>query len=443
MQVFCYAVLLLSIASIHGASRAGRHGVTAAAEDSNSVRRDDYASVSLSITSGSSHSKHQERPTFCVAPLPEEFMVDEENLKTYDPTLEGCGDSADTTRSLPFGHVLSHQNDIFRTNQFSLEYIFRKLMIESPLVSESCETADIVFVPLTVLCQPKYKEVQDNIARFTKDPGAFLPFVKVKPHFIALPRCLQYTDYFEIDDLRRAGLFAFLTIEPRPDIIEPDIIVVPYPARYHHHSGLARNRFIAHALQPENKEWLAYENFYSSHDETGLRHKIAKICTRESTKCNHVEVQISHKDHLNNAEEWFRNASSSWFCIQPPGSSPTRRSTFDCLLAGSIPVFFSQATVDMLPWKNVVDPSLYSVMAPEDLNFLKMLSKIDVPERLRFLRNIEQFHRLFQYSTTPLSGMIRWDNVRKIDSFDDAFTFSLKALIKNFSDRKLLHNVSI
>jgi hypothetical protein len=31
---------------------------------------------------------------------------------------------------------------------------------------------------------------------------------------------------------------------------------------------------------------------------------------------------------------------SSTFCLQPQGDSPTRRSTFDALLAGCIPIFF-------------------------------------------------------------------------------------------------------
>ena len=30
------------------------------------------------------------------------------------------------------------------------------------------------------------------------------------------------------------------------------------------------------------------------------------------------------------------------FCLQPPGDTPTRRSTFDSLLAGCIPVFFEE-----------------------------------------------------------------------------------------------------
>ncbi|KAI4317599.1 hypothetical protein L6164_025459 [Bauhinia variegata] len=30
------------------------------------------------------------------------------------------------------------------------------------------------------------------------------------------------------------------------------------------------------------------------------------------------------------------------FCLQPPGDTPTRRSTFDAILAGCIPVFFEE-----------------------------------------------------------------------------------------------------
>ena len=37
--------------------------------------------------------------------------------------------------------------------------------------------------------------------------------------------------------------------------------------------------------------------------------------------------------------------SQSQFCLQAPGDSLTRKSTFDSVLAGCIPVFFSPHTV--------------------------------------------------------------------------------------------------
>lgn len=433
MQVLIYMAtffsVLQSIAAMHGAHITAVHVVssseTVSASDSASLRTNNHDSGS---------------PIFCVAPLPKDFMYDEEDLKEYDGTLEGCGESGDATRSFPFGQVISRYNDLFRTNQYALEYIFRKHMIESPLTSESCEAADIVFVPLTLLCQPQYKEVQDNIARFTKDPGAFLPYMKAKPHFIVLPRCMQFTYYFDFESLRlAAATFTFLTIEPRPGSTDTDVLVVPYPARYHHHDGLARNRFIASALQSKNKKWLAFENFKSGHDKTGLRQKIAQVCMHEPAQCNHVEVDISYKDHLGNAEEWYHNASSSWYCIQPPGGSPTRRSTFDCLLAGSIPVFFTRETVDMLPWNKIVDPSRYTIVASsEDMMFMSLLDKISVDDRMKYVTYFQEFAHIFQYSITPSSGLIKWGNAMKIDHFDDAFTFSLKTLVRNACGRKLL-----
>ncbi|PQQ04785.1 hypothetical protein Pyn_11195 [Prunus yedoensis var. nudiflora] len=32
------------------------------------------------------------------------------------------------------------------------------------------------------------------------------------------------------------------------------------------------------------------------------------------------------------------------FCLQPPGDTPTRRSTFDSIVAGCIPVFFEESS---------------------------------------------------------------------------------------------------
>lgn len=54
--------------------------------------------------------------------------------------------------------------------------------------------------------------------------------------------------------------------------------------------------------------------------------------------------------------------SKSQFCLQAPGDSFTRRSTFDSVLAGCIPVFFSQHTAyTQYAWYLPQDAEEYSV----------------------------------------------------------------------------------
>ncbi|KAI4344978.1 hypothetical protein L6164_012148 [Bauhinia variegata] len=58
---------------------------------------------------------------------------------------------------------------------------------------------------------------------------------------------------------------------------------------------------------------------------------------------------------------------SSVFCLQPPGDSLTRRSTFDSILAGCIPVFFHpKSAYDQYLWHLPKNGSKYSVLIPEE-----------------------------------------------------------------------------
>lgn len=65
--------------------------------------------------------------------------------------------------------------------------------------------------------------------------------------------------------------------------------------------------------------------------------------------------KMSRNNPLKNFEHWLIHATphvalyaSSTFCIQPPGITPTRAAVYQCLLAGSIPVFFETFLVDAL-----------------------------------------------------------------------------------------------
>lgn len=57
---------------------------------------------------------------------------------------------------------------------------------------------------------------------------------------------------------------------------------------------------------------------------------------------------------------------SSVFCLQPAGDSCTRRSTFDSILAGCIPVFFHPCSAyTQYTWYLPQDYRTYSVFIPE------------------------------------------------------------------------------
>ncbi|TVU45795.1 hypothetical protein EJB05_05297, partial [Eragrostis curvula] len=58
---------------------------------------------------------------------------------------------------------------------------------------------------------------------------------------------------------------------------------------------------------------------------------------------------------------------SAAFCLQPPGDSYTRRSAFDAMLAGCVPVFFHPGSAyTQYAWHLPRDHAAYSVFVPGD-----------------------------------------------------------------------------
>lgn len=57
----------------------------------------------------------------------------------------------------------------------------------------------------------------------------------------------------------------------------------------------------------------------------------------------------------------------SEFCLQPRGDTFTRRSVFDCIIAGSVPVFFWEKTArGQYDWFLPPEPDSYSVFIDRD-----------------------------------------------------------------------------
>ncbi|KAG8367104.1 hypothetical protein BUALT_Bualt16G0037900 [Buddleja alternifolia] len=119
-------------------------------------------------------------------------------------------------------------------------------------------------------------------------------------------------------------------------------VSVPYPTGFH----------------PETKynlrEWQKYARGYNrsslftfigatrgwvSNDFRGL---LLSYCYNESGHCRVVDCSVSACS--TDASVIVEALLGSEFCLQPRGDSFTRRSVFDCMVAGSVPVFFWKRT---------------------------------------------------------------------------------------------------
>ncbi len=327
------------------------------------------------------------------------------------------------------------EQDLWTTNQFSLEFWTEQQVSRSPLLVADCAHADLVYIPLTVQWAPskKFEEMHTKINKFENNMHEFLPYLGTKPHFMAVSWTISFTG-LHVDHFKRNGIIIII-IEGDGS---PGIIEVPYPGHYHHHAGLQLNRFIQQALTA--KTMLAYECFDAKHGDIilNVRQELATACAASSS-CQHV-LPDTWFDGLLGSETsawikgFFANASTAWFCPQPQGDTPTRRSTFDCLLAGAIPVFFDEDSVNRFPWGDLIDPyEMVQLVKERDIPvlFTDLLPAIPMQDRKRKLQMISRFAHIYQYSLTPHSARITWENLAHVDDWDDAFTSAIKSVLRH------------
>lgn len=104
-----------------------------------------------------------------------------------------------------------------------------------------------------------------------------------------------------------------------------------------------------------------------------LRKELKRQCeTAPRPRCRFVECTLRYAAARQlpcetRPEAAVLEFTTAVFCLQPPGDTPTRRSVFDCLLAGAIPVFLTNLTAhaQYAPFGFLPpDPDLYSVTLP-------------------------------------------------------------------------------
>jgi hypothetical protein len=130
----------------------------------------------------------------------------------------------------------------------------------------------------------------------------------------------------------------------------------------------------------------------------------------------------------------------SQYCPAPTGDSITRKSLFDSLVAGCVPVLFSRASLTQYSWhlseEQVNDLSVYISMKSinaDGVNFIDILKSIPIEELQKKQRAIEKIAPTLQYSVVPdryISGS------KKGQSWKPPFRDAGGVIIEKILDRK-------
>ncbi|CAM6122363.1 unnamed protein product [Calypogeia fissa] len=267
----------------------------------------------------------------------------------------------------------------FDSDFYMLEMIFHTRMQNYRCLTKDPSQADAFFIPYyagLIALDPLY-EMENLTSTFEKrkvfgmdlidwlDSNGGEPWRKYggRDHFLILGRTTwdfkvgQYwgTGFSEFPQVKNMTI---LTLESAWS--EPNEHAIPYPTSFHPDSLEAIQLFIERVKIAKRKYLFTYVGAPRS-DSWSSRGIISSSCLKagesvcnlvncSKVKCSHDPVLI-HKAFL-----------QSTFCLQPRGDSATRRSTFDCLISGSIPVFFDhQSAYIQYTWHLPENPKSYSV----------------------------------------------------------------------------------
>uniref|UniRef100_J3N365 Exostosin GT47 domain-containing protein n=1 Tax=Oryza brachyantha TaxID=4533 RepID=J3N365_ORYBR len=139
-------------------------------------------------------------------------------------------------------------------------------------------------------------------------------------------------------------------------------VAIPFPTAFHPASDEAV--FVwQDKVRRLDRPWLfSFAGAGRPGSARSIRGELIAQC-RASSVCSLMECADGPKNKCGSAASYMKIFQSSTFCLQPQGDSYTRKSAFDSMLAGCIPVFFHPGTAYVqytwhLP-KNHADYSVY------------------------------------------------------------------------------------
>ncbi|CAN1167161.1 Probable xyloglucan galactosyltransferase GT11 [Linum perenne] len=336
----------------------------------------------------------------------------------------------------------------YETNQFVLEVIFHNRMKQYKCLTRDSAKASAVFVPYYAGLEVARYLWSNN--RLMRDHYSLelIKWIRSKPewrkmfgrdHFMVAGRISwDFRRLTEKDDdwgnklmvLPESKNMTMLTIESSP--WNDNDFGIPYPTDFHPSSDSQVFEWQRRMKKIKRRILFSFAGAPRPNLRNSIRNEIIEQCKSAKKKCQLLGCQPGSKkcDDPSNLLKMFQ---SSVFCLQPPGDSYTRRSTFDSILAGCIPVFFhpGSAYVQYL-WHFPRDYTKYSVFIPGNeikegkANIEKILSRIS---KQRVVAMREQVIKL-------IPGVIYADPRGNLETLEDAFDITVEGVLERIEEMR-------
>ncbi|KAI4379342.1 hypothetical protein MLD38_005656 [Melastoma candidum] len=333
----------------------------------------------------------------------------------------------------------------FATNQFMLEVIFRGRMEHYECLTNDSSMASAVFVPFYAGLDIGRHLWGFNASVRDSLENDLVEWLKRAPEW----RKTRGVDHFLIGgrigwDFRRGAddeaewggklmtvaecrNMTMLTIEST--FFDNDV-AIPYPTYFHPTTRAEVTRWQNQMRKQKRRRLFS---FVGGPRNDSIRIKLMDKCLDSGNRC----LFFNCHDKASNCDDPSRVLKvhkNSIFCLQPPGDSDTRRSTFDSMLAGCIPVFFRRnSAYSQYFWHLPRNYSKYSIFIPEDE---VLQNKVSVTETLLRIPS-ETVKEMREEVIKLIPGVIYADPRHDVEhGLEDAFDLAIKGVLNRIAIRQ-------
>ncbi|KZV28801.1 hypothetical protein F511_06235 [Dorcoceras hygrometricum] len=331
----------------------------------------------------------------------------------------------------------------YATHQFALEVIFHNRMKQYECLTNDSSKAAGIFVPYYPgLDIARYLWDHYNTSVKDHDAMGLIKWLKEKPewkrmggrdHFMATGR-ITWDFRRAVDEdsgwgnklmlLPESQNMTMLSIESSP--WNKNDFAIPYPTYFHPSSDDQVLQWQNKLRKQKKKALFCFIGGTRPSMKGSIREEIMEQCNAAKRKCKMLEC-IDSKENCVKPVNVMKLFQSSVFCLQPPGDSFTRRSTFDSILAGCIPVFFhpGSAYVQYM-WHLPKNYEKYSVFISQEdvknkkVNIERLLSRIPKNKVLSMREEVIKLIPKVTYA----------DPRSRLETVEDAFDLAVNGVLQ-------------
>lgn len=328
----------------------------------------------------------------------------------------------------------------YATNQFAVDVIFSNRMKQYECLTRDSSLAAAIFVPFYAGFDIARYLWGHNISRRDAASLDLVDWLMKRPewgimggkdHFLVAGRITW--DFRRLSDeendwgnkllfLPAAKNMSMLVVESSP--WNANDFGIPYPTYFHP----ARDADVfswQERMRNLERKWLfSFAGAPRPGNPKSIRGQLINQC-KSSKRGKLLECDFG-ESKCHSPSSIMQMFQSSLFCLQPQGDSYTRRSAFDSMLAGCIPVFFHPGSAyTQYTWHLPKDYTKYSVFIPED-DIRKR--NISIEERLLQI-SPEQVKIMREEVISLIPRLVYADPRSKLETLKDAFDVSVQAVI--------------